>query len=67
MGCKMDNGVLVNYVKIAGTEDLRILALEYAIDHDWAELEIVTMEIEKRKEADKAETQKRIKVVDKEK
>jgi hypothetical protein len=60
----MDNGILVKYVAIAETEDLRTLALEYAVDHDWGELEIVTLEIEKRVKADKAETQTNIKVLD---
>jgi hypothetical protein len=53
-----DLAVLIEYVTIADPYDLRQLALQFAIDAKYKELELVTTEIKNRAEEDKARTKR---------
>jgi len=48
-----DKEILMDYVKIAPLDDLRALALEYAVALEYEELAIVTKEIKSRHEQDR--------------
>lgn len=52
--------VLQRYVKIADMTDLGYMATEFALEHDFDCLDIVTDEIEKRTMSDKAKVRSEI-------
>jgi len=52
-----DKDILKEYVSIAITEDLRALALEYAVTMEFSELEVVVVELKVRYSRDKQLTE----------